>query len=229
MRLDRSRHASGSSAVDSSPPRWDTCSPDSVRRSRCSPGRPRLLRGFDADIAERFTELFAKRVDLRLGHVPTSIRRVADGHRDLVRRGDVVVDELLVATGREPNTDLLDTRRRRHRTATDHGTDRDRRHDGHERRRGLGDRRRRQRPPVEASRQRRGHGRVLEHRPSGRSTPAELQGRAERRVLEPAGGHGRPDRAASGGPGPVVRRRYARLRGHGLRMGDGRRRRRSPR
>lgn len=68
-----------------------------------------MLRGFDHDIAERFTELFAERVDVRLGHAPTSIRRVADGIEIGCGEETIVVDELLVATGREPNTDLLDT------------------------------------------------------------------------------------------------------------------------
>lgn len=66
-----------------------------------------LLRGFDADISARFTEVFGQRVDLRLGHVPTSIERVDDGIRIVTVEGAVVVDELLVATGREPNSDLL--------------------------------------------------------------------------------------------------------------------------
>lgn len=67
-----------------------------------------LLRGFDDDIAERFAEVFGTRVDLKLGHVPTRIERTADGI--VITNGGerIVVDELLVATGREPNTDLLD-------------------------------------------------------------------------------------------------------------------------
>ncbi|WP_420452027.1 mycothione reductase [Ilumatobacter sp.] len=68
-----------------------------------------LLRGFDDDIRRRFVEVFGERVDLRLGHVPESVVRRDDGgiaieHPD----GEVVVDEVLVATGRRPNTDLLD-------------------------------------------------------------------------------------------------------------------------
>lgn len=69
---------------------------------------PRLLTAQDDDISERFTEVFGERVDLRLGHVPTKVGR-RDGaiviHNDGV---DIEVDELLVATGREPNSDLLD-------------------------------------------------------------------------------------------------------------------------
>lgn len=69
-----------------------------------------LLRGFDKDIAERFTELFSERVDLRTGHVPTKVERTDEGI--VVTNGGekIVVDELLVATGREPNSDLLEVR-----------------------------------------------------------------------------------------------------------------------
>jgi mycothione reductase len=68
-----------------------------------------LLREFDHDIAQRFTEVFATRVDLRLGHIPTRVQRVADGIEIICGDKSFVVDELLVATGREPNSDLLDT------------------------------------------------------------------------------------------------------------------------
>jgi mycothione reductase len=66
-----------------------------------------LLREFDQDVSDRFTEVFATRVDLMLGHVPTRVERVDDGIRIVSAGGEVVVDELLVATGREPNSDLL--------------------------------------------------------------------------------------------------------------------------
>ncbi len=66
-----------------------------------------LLREFDHDISARFTEVFGERVDLMLGHVPTKVERVADGIRITCAVGETVVDELLVATGREPNSDLL--------------------------------------------------------------------------------------------------------------------------
>jgi mycothione reductase len=67
-----------------------------------------MLRGFDRDIAERFTELFATRVDVRLGHAPTAVRRTSAGIEIACGEAMTLVDELLVATGREPNTDLLD-------------------------------------------------------------------------------------------------------------------------
>jgi mycothione reductase len=69
---------------------------------------PMLLRGFDGEIAQRFTEVFGTRVELCLGHVPTRVER-RDGEIVVHSGGQqVAVDELLVATGREPNTDLLD-------------------------------------------------------------------------------------------------------------------------
>jgi mycothione reductase len=67
-----------------------------------------LLRRFDAEIAQRFTELFGTRVDLRLGAAPTAVHRVGDGIEISCADGTVVVDELLVATGRQPNSDLVD-------------------------------------------------------------------------------------------------------------------------
>ena len=69
-----------------------------------------LLRGFDNDVAERFTEIFSQRVDLRMGHVPTKVERTDDGIVITHGGEKIVVDELLVATGREPNSDLLDVK-----------------------------------------------------------------------------------------------------------------------
>jgi mycothione reductase len=67
------------------------------------------LRGFDGEIAARFTEIFSDRVDLHLGHIPTKVSRLDDGRISILCAGEeVIVDELLVATGREPNSDLLD-------------------------------------------------------------------------------------------------------------------------
>ncbi|MGH1504729.1 MAG: mycothione reductase [Acidimicrobiales bacterium] len=69
----------------------------------------RLLRGFDDDVSARFTEVFEERVDLHLHHVPTRIERTASGTIAIHCAGEIVeVDELLVATGRIPNSDLLD-------------------------------------------------------------------------------------------------------------------------
>jgi len=66
-----------------------------------------LLRGFDQDISATFTEVFGQRVELLLGHVPTKVERVADGIKITCAVGETIVDEILVATGREPNSDLL--------------------------------------------------------------------------------------------------------------------------
>ncbi len=68
-----------------------------------------LLRGFDDEVATRFTEVFSARVDLRLGHVPTKVSRRNDARISIVCGGEeLIFDELLVATGRQPNSDLLD-------------------------------------------------------------------------------------------------------------------------
>jgi mycothione reductase len=73
---------------------------------------PRLLRSEDDDVSARYTEVASKRFDLRLG---TGIMRVEQGPdgtiRVHIRTGgvdDVVeCDQLLVATGRVPNSDQL--------------------------------------------------------------------------------------------------------------------------
>ena len=73
-----------------------------INRSR------RVLSSQDDDISERFTEVFGERVDLRLGHVPTKVER-RNGAIVIHNGGvEIEVDDLLVATGREPNSDLLD-------------------------------------------------------------------------------------------------------------------------
>jgi mycothione reductase len=66
-----------------------------------------LLRAFDHEIAQRFTDVFGSRVDLRLGAAPTAVRRVADGVEIAIGETSIIVDELLVATGRHPNSDLV--------------------------------------------------------------------------------------------------------------------------
>lgn len=67
-----------------------------------------LLRDHDHDVARRFTELFGQRVDLHLGTLPTMIEQRGDSL--LLHLDDDVqeVDEILVATGRRPNSDLVD-------------------------------------------------------------------------------------------------------------------------
>lgn len=70
-----------------------------------------LLRVHDAAISERFTEVFGARdgVDLRLGQLPTRVEETSEGTILLHLDDEVLeVDELLIATGRRPNSDLLD-------------------------------------------------------------------------------------------------------------------------
>lgn len=67
-----------------------------------------LVRNEDRDVSARFTEVFARRVDLRLNQLPDRID--ADGSTITLSIGDerLDVDQLLVATGRRANSDLLD-------------------------------------------------------------------------------------------------------------------------
>lgn len=67
-----------------------------------------LIRQHDHDISERFTEVFGGRVELRLNTLPDSVRRVDDGIELRTGAEVLIVDELLVATGRRPNSDLID-------------------------------------------------------------------------------------------------------------------------
>ena len=69
-----------------------------------------LLRAQDGEIAERFTAVFGARpnIDLHLDHVPNKVERRGDAIVVHCAGEEVEVDELLVATGREPNSDLID-------------------------------------------------------------------------------------------------------------------------
>ena len=68
----------------------------------------RLLREQDEEVSARFTEVFGARVDLHLRHIPNRIER-RGGRIAIHCAGEIVeVDDLLVAIGREPNSDLLD-------------------------------------------------------------------------------------------------------------------------
>ncbi|HWL44038.1 MAG TPA: mycothione reductase [Ilumatobacter sp.] len=72
-----------------------------------------MLTHHDFDISARFTEVFGEHVDLRLGRVPEWVERRQGGNGAEIVLHDprvepVVVDELLVATGRRPNSDLID-------------------------------------------------------------------------------------------------------------------------
>lgn len=67
-----------------------------------------LLRHHDADISHRFTEVFSERVNFHGGCIPERIEH--HDHTILVHAEGQTYefDELLVATGRTPNSDLLD-------------------------------------------------------------------------------------------------------------------------
>jgi dihydrolipoamide dehydrogenase len=86
--------------------------------------RPRLLPDADREVAEAFTERYADRFTVHTGHTAAAVSE-SDGRVTVEARpyeyGDdggrmldeeplsVTGDELLVAAGRTPNTDLLDT------------------------------------------------------------------------------------------------------------------------
>lgn len=76
---------------------------------------PRLLRSEDDDISARFTERAAARFDLTLGARLEGVERSGDEVRvtvDVDGESRVVTgDTLLVATGRIPNSDILDVER----------------------------------------------------------------------------------------------------------------------
>jgi mycothione reductase len=73
---------------------------------------PSLLANLDHDLAQRFTEQFAKRFDVRVGTTIARVERREHGvavHLDGGTGSRVVEAEaLLVAIGRTPNTDTLD-------------------------------------------------------------------------------------------------------------------------
>lgn len=68
----------------------------------------KLLQAQDGEVADRFTEVFGKRTTLCLGQVPEKIEQ-EDELIVVTSKGErYEFDELLVASGREPNTDLVD-------------------------------------------------------------------------------------------------------------------------
>jgi dihydrolipoamide dehydrogenase len=84
--------------------------------------RPNLLPDADAEVAEAFTERYADRFTVHTGHAATSVSAAGgtitvearpyeyDDGGDVLDADAVTVtgDELLIAAGRRPNTDLLD-------------------------------------------------------------------------------------------------------------------------
>lgn len=73
---------------------------------------PRLLMAEDEAVSQRFTDQAARRFDLHLNSVVSSVARSATGVAVSVDgpagRAVLDVEVLLVAVGRQPNTDLLD-------------------------------------------------------------------------------------------------------------------------
>ena len=83
--------------------------------------RPNLLPEADPEVAEAFTERYADRFTVHTGHTATAVEATDDGISLTARPyeygddggilpGEVTVtgDELLIAAGRRPNTDILD-------------------------------------------------------------------------------------------------------------------------
>jgi mycothione reductase len=76
-----------------------------------------MLRREDADVAQRFTELLGRRVDVRLSTSVEGVEGLSDGRVRVHISGpdgepaDVEAEVLLIATGRAPNGDTLDLAR----------------------------------------------------------------------------------------------------------------------
>ncbi|MGD9796139.1 MAG: mycothione reductase [Acidimicrobiia bacterium] len=75
-----------------------------------------LLSVNDEDISRRFTDVYAKRFDVRLGTIVESVRPNGNGLIARLRSADgqvteLAVDTMLLAAGRIPNTDILDATR----------------------------------------------------------------------------------------------------------------------
>ena len=68
----------------------------------------RMLKAQDSDISEAFAAEFGKRVDLKLGTLPTKVADSGDRIELTFADGSTTIfDEVLVAAGRTPNTDNL--------------------------------------------------------------------------------------------------------------------------
>ncbi|GJD78696.1 glutathione-disulfide reductase [Methylobacterium gregans] len=64
----------------------------------------KLLRGFDEEVRDALGEAYAQRMDLRLGRTLQRLERAEGGIRATLDDGtSLVVDQVLVATGRRPN------------------------------------------------------------------------------------------------------------------------------
>jgi mycothione reductase len=70
------------------------------------------LAGEDEEIAQRFTEVFARKYNVYAGHVPTSVTKkngsfVVSAKSRKGEEIEVKSDQLMIATGRVPNSDTL--------------------------------------------------------------------------------------------------------------------------
>ena len=172
---------------------------------------PAMLSRHDTDISQAFTTAFGQQVDLRLNTTVQRVDATADGVRLSLLTPDgpaeVTAAKLLVATGRQPNSDLLNLpaagiehRRARARAdrppAADQGARR------------VGARRPGQPLPAQAHGQRRGPGGVAQHRPPGPAARGPLPGGARGGVLRPAGRLGRRHRAGTDRQRPPVPGRH---------------------
>ena len=70
-----------------------------------------LLRGGDEEVRRRLTAIYGNRMDLRLGITVNQVIHDDTFHLELSDGSVVVADQLLVATGRQPNGDLLEVER----------------------------------------------------------------------------------------------------------------------
>jgi len=194
--------------------------------------RPTLLPEADEEIAEAFTERYADRFTVHTGHAATAVSE-SDGTVTVeakpyeygedagVQDEDGVTvtgDELLVAAGRTPNTDLLNLNV----TGVETGRPRVRRHrrvPADDRRRHLGAGRHRRRVPAETQREPRGTGRrpqPLRRRPR----TGGLLGDALCSVRLPRGGRRRGTRRRAQSGGTRVRHPYVPVQRDGPRERD---------
>lgn len=68
----------------------------------------RLLREMDLDISEQITDIYASRLNLLLETEVSQVTHSKEFELTLSSGNSIVCDQLLVSTGRIPNTDLLD-------------------------------------------------------------------------------------------------------------------------
>ena len=181
---------------------------------------PALLSHHEVEVAQRYTEVARRHIDLRLSTTPTSAEHIGDVWRIEVEGpggpGHVEAEVVLLAVGRRPNTDRLDPAGRRARRPRRRPARR-RCRAAHDRRRGLGPRRHLLRAPAQA----RGEPRGPARRPQPRGGPGSRRrgpaaqrrpARAARRLRPPPGRRLRADRGRARGRRHPPRHRDAGVR-----------------